>query len=65
MADVAGAPAGAYATSLWQAGDVWRGQFDLPLPGSAPPGHYRLQVSPLAPEGGEQEPFVIELVVQE
>jgi len=66
VAGVTAAPAGAYATSLWQVGDVWRGQFDLPLPGSAPAGRYQLQVRPVAPDGSEQEPFVIEpLLVQD
>jgi hypothetical protein len=60
VAQVVAAPAGAYATSLWQPGDVWRGQFNLPLPGSAPAGRYRLQVRPVAPDGSEREPFVIE-----
>jgi 4-amino-4-deoxy-L-arabinose transferase-like glycosyltransferase len=57
--------AGAYPTSRWQAGDVWRGQFDLPLPAGARPGRYRLQVRPLPPDGSEQEPFVIGLAVEE
>jgi mannosyltransferase len=65
VAEVTALPAGSYGTNLWQAGDVWRGQFNLPLPGGSPPGRYRLQVQPVAPDGGEYDPFVINLVVQE
>jgi len=66
VANATAAPAGAFPTSLWQVGDVWRGQFDLPLPGSAPTGRYQLQVRLLAPDGSEQEPFLIEpLIVQD
>jgi 4-amino-4-deoxy-L-arabinose transferase-like glycosyltransferase len=52
-------PVGDYPTSLWQAGDVWRGQFNLALPGDLPPGRYRLRVRLLAPGGGAPpEPFL-------
>jgi hypothetical protein len=51
-------PAGAYPTSRWQAGDVWRGQFNLALPSNAPPGRYRSRVGPIAPDGGTPEPFL-------
>ena len=50
-------PAGGYATSNWQQGDVWRGQFNLAVPEDAPPGRYRLQVQTLAPDGTASEPF--------
>ena len=53
-------PAGAYPTSRWQAGDVWRGQFNLALPTDAPPGRYRLRVGPIAPGGATPEPFLSE-----
>jgi mannosyltransferase len=53
-------PVGGYATSLWQAGDVWRGQFNLAIPGNAPAGKYRLQVQPTAPDGARPEPFLSE-----
>jgi hypothetical protein len=53
-------PVSGYPTSLWQAGDVWRGQFTLALPGDAPPGWYRLQVQPLPPDGPQPAPFLTE-----
>jgi hypothetical protein len=53
-------PAGAYPTSHWQAGDVWRGQFNLALPAHAPPGRYGLRVGPIAPDGATPEPFLSE-----
>jgi len=59
-AGLAAEPVAGYPTSLWQAGDVWRGQFNLALPGDAPPGRYRLRVQLLAPSGGGalSEPFL-------
>jgi hypothetical protein len=51
-------PAGAYPTNRWQAGDVWRGQFNLALPGDAPPGRYRVRVGPITPDGATLEPFL-------
>ena len=58
-------PVGGYATSLWQPGDVWRGQFNLVIPGDAPAGRYRLRVQLLSPDGtpGDEflsEPFEVE-----
>jgi hypothetical protein len=53
-------PVGAYPTSRWQAGDVWRGQFNLALPGDAPPGRYRLRVEPIDPDGATWDPFLSE-----
>jgi 4-amino-4-deoxy-L-arabinose transferase-like glycosyltransferase len=50
-------PVGGYATSRWQAGDVWRGQFNLTVPGQAPPGRYWLHIQPIAPDGVPQAPF--------
>ena len=49
-------PVVGYRTSLWQAGDVWRGQFNLALAGNAPQGGYYLRVQLLAPEGGTPPP---------
>jgi mannosyltransferase len=49
-----------YPTSQWQAGDVWRGQFDLALPGDLPPGRCRLRVQPIAPDGIAPKPFLSE-----
>jgi mannosyltransferase len=51
-------PGGGYPTSRWQRGDVWRGQFNLPIPGDAPAGKYRLQVQPIPPDGSVPEPFL-------
>jgi mannosyltransferase len=51
-------PVSGYPTSRWQAGDVWRGQFNLPLPGDLPSGRYRLRVQPIAPDGSSPEPFL-------
>jgi hypothetical protein len=53
-------PVGGYPTSRWQAGDVWRGQFDLVLPGDAPSGRYWLRVEPIAPDGASTDLFVSE-----
>lgn len=63
VAGVTAGPAGAYDTGQWQVGDVWRGQFNLPLPGSAPPGRYALEIQPVAPDGSEQEPYVVEPIL--
>ena len=51
-------PVRGYATSLWEKGDVWRGQFVVRVPADAPPGKYRLQVQPVAPDGMRAEPFL-------
>ena len=59
---ITASPAVAYPTGLWQAGDVWRGQFDLPIPADASPGRYRLHVLPLAPDGAPRQPFLSEPV---
>ncbi|MFN2226190.1 MAG: glycosyltransferase family 39 protein [Anaerolineae bacterium] len=59
-------PVPGYPTERWQAGDVWRGQFDLLLEGDMVPGRYRLWIEPVAPDGREMEPYVTPsvLVVQ-
>jgi hypothetical protein len=51
VVDLTAEPVNGYPTSSWQAGDVWRGQFNLPLPGDLPPGRYRLRVQLIAPDG--------------
>ncbi len=56
-ASITAEPVGSYATSRWQAGDVWRGQFNLQVPGQAPPGHYRLHIQPITPGGVPKEPL--------
>jgi hypothetical protein len=53
-------PALDFPTSRWQAGDLWRGQFNLALPGGAPAGRYRLRVELIAPDGAASEPFLSE-----
>ena len=50
-------PVGGYPTGQWRAGDVWRGQFNLPIPADAPPGRYTLTIRPIAPDGTTPEPF--------
>ena len=60
QARLEGEPVGAYPTSRWLAGDVWRGQFTLVIPGDAPPGRYRLRLQPIAPDGSAPEPFTSE-----
>lgn len=47
-----------FPTDRWQAGDVWRGQFDLAVPFEAPPDQYRLRVQPIAPDGTRWPPFL-------
>ena len=49
---------GGYPTSKWQAGDVWRGQFDLSIPGDVRPGRYRLRIQPITPGGTPSELFL-------
>lgn len=44
-------PVRGYSTSRWEAGDVWRGQFNLSVPADAPAEQYRLSIQPLAPDG--------------
>jgi hypothetical protein len=58
LGEITAAPVVAYPTGLWQAGDVWRGQFDLPIPADAPPGRYRLRLVLLAPDGTPGKPFL-------
>jgi hypothetical protein len=49
-----------YPTSDWRPGDVWRGQFDLAIPGDTPPGSFHIQVRPLAPDGTSPGTFLSE-----
>jgi mannosyltransferase len=51
-------PVGGYPTSQWQMGDVWRGQFNLSLPGDLPPGRYRLRIQPMRPDGTFPDVFL-------
>jgi hypothetical protein len=51
-------PVAGYPTGQWQAGDVWRGQFDLPLPAKLPAGVYRLRVQAQPPDGAPPEAFL-------
>ena len=55
-------PVTGYPTSRWLAGDVWRGQFNLPLPGDLPAGAYRLRIQATAPGEVQPEPFLTEPV---
>jgi mannosyltransferase len=57
-AAIAAEPVGGYPTGRWQEGEVWRGQFDLVVPGDVPPGRYRLRVGPVAPDGTRPDPFL-------
>jgi mannosyltransferase len=56
-ASITAEPVGGYATNRWRAGDVWRGQFSLRVPGQAPPGRYRLHIEPITPDGVPKEAF--------
>ena len=40
-----------HPSSRWVAGEIVRAQFDLFVPGDAPAGRYRLEVTPLTPAG--------------
>ncbi len=51
IAGVVAEPVAGFPTSKWQAGEVWRGQFNLSIPGTATPGRYRLAIRTLAPDG--------------
>ena len=53
-------PVGAYPTSQWRTGDVWRGQFNLALPAGAATGRYWLRVEPITPAGAASGLFVSE-----
>jgi mannosyltransferase len=65
VANLMAEPVMDYPTSNWQAGDTWRGQFNLVIPGDAPTGRYQLQVQPISPGGTPSEPFLSEpLAVQ-
>ncbi len=50
-------PVPGYRTGLWQAGDVWRGQFNLSIPPDAPTGTYRLRILLSGPSGSAPAPF--------
>ena len=60
LVSVVAEPAGAYPTSRWQAGDVWRGQLNLALPSDAPSGRHWLRVEPIAPDGAMGGLFISE-----
>jgi mannosyltransferase len=55
-------PVKGYATSRWQTGDVWRGQFNLPLAAGLAPGRYRLRVQPVRPDSQSADPFLTDYV---
>ena len=55
--EITAGPVSGYPTSSWQPGDVWRGQFSLPLPADLKSGRYRLRVQPIMPDGRSTEPF--------
>ncbi len=55
--EITAEPVSGYPTSRWQAGDLWRGQLNLPLPGDLEPGRYRLEVQPVMPDGLSAKPF--------
>jgi len=57
---ISGQPVGGYPTGQWQAGDLWRGQFTLPLPADLPSGRYRLQIGAVAPGGDMLYEFLSE-----
>ncbi len=42
-------PVAGYPSSMWQAGDIWRGQFNLTIPGTVEPGRCRIRVRASAP----------------
>jgi hypothetical protein len=62
-ASISGAPVTSYPTSRWQAGDVWRGLFNLVIPSAGPGGHYRLRLQLLSP-GGEPAQVLLSLPLQ-
>jgi hypothetical protein len=45
-----------FPTSFWRTGDLWRGQFHLPVPGDAVPGRYQLQIETQTPSGNWLSP---------
>jgi hypothetical protein len=55
-------PVAGYPTSHWRAGDIWRGQFNLSLPGDLPAETYRLWIQATTPGGVAPEPFLTEPV---
>ncbi|MBN1138931.1 MAG: glycosyltransferase family 39 protein [Anaerolineae bacterium] len=62
VVELSGELVNGYATSEWQAGDVWRGQFNLPLPADLKPGRYRVRVQPIRRDGQSVEPFSAQFV---
>jgi hypothetical protein len=56
-------PVPGYPTGLWQAGDVWRGQFNLLTPAHLPPGRYHVVVQPQSSGGTPLDPFATERVI--
>jgi hypothetical protein len=60
QARTAAKPVRGYPTSLWKAGDVWRGQFNLGVPAAAKEGPYQLRIEPLAPDGTTPGVFLSE-----
>jgi 4-amino-4-deoxy-L-arabinose transferase-like glycosyltransferase len=55
-------PAAGFPTGRWQAGDIWRGQVDLPLAVELQPGRYRLAIAASPPRGRPAEPFLTDEV---
>ena len=56
------APSTGFPTSLWQAGDIWRGQVDLPVAEDMLAGRYWLSILPTAPDGTPTGPFLTDPV---
>jgi mannosyltransferase len=50
-ASLEAAPVVGFPTGRWEAGDIWRGQFNLKIPPGTEAGRYRLRIQALAPDG--------------
>lgn len=60
LAAVVAPPVSGYPTGLWQAGDVWRGHLNLPIPAHLPSGRYLLRIRPISP--ASDDPFLTEAI---
>jgi mannosyltransferase len=47
-------PVVGFPTSQWQAGDIWRGQFNLMIPRATVAGRYRLRIETLNQDGASE-----------
>ncbi len=60
VSELTSSPAGdTYPTSRWQAGEIVRGEHDLPLPADLTPGRYHLRLALLSADNHVTPPMVL------